>query len=92
VVLAGALGERLRLAGEAATVEALVDAVPTLSRDATVAEALATMNAQGVEVLPVEGVDRVGVVTRLGLESFLQAGKEQAPPPEHAFGVTELRR
>jgi CIC family chloride channel protein len=88
VVLAGALGERWRLAGEAATVEALLDAVPVLPQDAPVAEALANMDAQTVDVLAVDGGERVGVVTRIGLERFLQSG---APPRERPFGATELR-
>jgi chloride channel protein, CIC family len=92
VVLAGALGERWRLAGEEATVEALLDAVPALSQDASVAEALATMGAQAVDVLAVDGGERVGVVTRLGLERFLQSSPRGAPEHEHPFGATELRR
>ncbi len=92
VVLAGALGERLRLVGEAAaTVEELLDAVPALSQEAPVAEALATMDAQAVDVLVVDGGERVGVVTRLGLERFLQGGRGKAPLHEHPFGATELR-
>jgi len=91
VVVAGALGERWRLAGEEATVEALLDGVPALSQEAPVAEALAIMDAQGVEVLAVDGGARVGVVTRLGLERFLQAGRGKPPLHEHPFGATELR-
>ncbi|WP_224244602.1 chloride channel protein [Hyalangium gracile] len=91
VVVAGALGERWRQAGEAATVEALLDAGPALSQETPVAEALATMDAQSVNVLAVEGGERVGVVTRMGLERFLQAGHHSAPLHEHPVGVTELR-
>jgi len=91
VVVAGALGERWRLAGESATVEALLDGVPALSQDAPVSEALATMDAQSVEVLAVDGGARVGVVTRIGLERFLQAGHGKAPLHEHPFSITELR-
>jgi CIC family chloride channel protein len=92
VVVAGALGERWRQAGESATVEALLDAVPALSPEAPVSEALATMDAQAVDVLLVEGPERVGVVTRMRLERFLQVGRHEAPLHEHAFGATELRR
>ncbi len=53
---AGALGERWRQAGEAATVEQLLDAGPVLSAEAPVSEALATLDAQAVEVLAVEAV------------------------------------
>lgn len=91
VVVAGALGERWRQAGEAATVEALLDGVPALPQEAPVSEALATMDAQGVEVLAVDGGLRVGVVTRIGLERFLQAGHGKAPMHEQPFGVTEMR-
>lgn len=91
VVLAGALGERLRLVGEAAaTVEELLDAAPALSPEAPVAEALATMDAQAMDVLAVDGGERVGVVTRLGLERFLQGGRSKAPLHEQRFGATEL--
>jgi hypothetical protein len=44
-----------------------------------------------VDVLPVDGGERVGVVTRMGLERFLQAGHLEATSPGRAFGVTELR-
>jgi CIC family chloride channel protein len=91
VVLAGALGERLRLVGEAATVEELLDAAPALSPEAPVAEALATMDAQAMDVLAVDGGERVGVVTRLGLERFLQGGRGKAPLHDQPFGATELR-
>jgi CIC family chloride channel protein len=91
VVLAGALGERWRLAGEAATVEVLLDAVPVLSQEAPVTEALATMDAQAVDVLVVDGGDRLGVVTRLGLERFLQTGRGKAPLHDQPFAATELR-
>ncbi len=93
VVVAGALGERWRQAGDGATVEALLDAVPTLSQEAPVAEALATMDEQAVDVLAVDGGERVGVVTRIGLERLLQGGRRRVPAPsELPFGVTEMRR
>jgi CIC family chloride channel protein len=92
VVTAGALGERWRQAGEAATVEQLLDAVPALSGSAPVSEALATLDAQAVDVLAVDGGDRVGVVTRTGLERFLQGRRGEASTHEHAVAATELRR
>ncbi|MDY7227553.1 chloride channel protein [Hyalangium rubrum] len=91
VVVASALGERLRQAGEGATVQVLMDAGPVLPADAPVSEALATLDLQATGVLAVEDGARVGVVTRLGLEGFLQ-GRRGASLPTHAFGVTELRR
>lgn len=90
-MLTGALGERWRLAGEAATVAALLDAVPALSQEAPISEALAIMNAQAVDVLAVDGGERVGVVTRTGLERFLQASRAKGHPHGLPFGATELR-
>lgn len=92
VVTAGALGERWRQAGEGATVEQLLDAVPALSAEAPVSEALAALDAQAVDALAVDGGDRVGVVTRSGLLRFLQGHRRAAPVHEQVFGVTELRR
>jgi len=92
VVTAGALGERWRQAGEGATVEQLMDAGSVLSATTPVAEALATLDAQGVDVLAVEGGGRAGVVTRLGLQRFLQGPRGEAAGHVHAFSVTELPR
>jgi CIC family chloride channel protein len=92
VVTAGALGERWRQAGESATVEQLMDAGSVLSATTPVAEALATLDAQGVDVLAVEGGGRAGVVTRLGLQRFLQGPRGEAAGHVHAFSVTELPR
>nr|WP_224361484.1 chloride channel protein [Hyalangium versicolor] len=91
VVVAGALGDRWQQAGEAATVEALLDAGPVLTPEIPVGEALATMDAQSLNVLAVDGGERVGVVTRKGLEHFLQTGPREDLQHEPAFGVTELR-
>jgi hypothetical protein len=57
-----------------------------------VSEALATLSEEAVEVLAVDGGERVGVVTRIGLERFLQGHRRGATVHEHAFGVTELHR
>jgi CIC family chloride channel protein len=92
VVTAGALGERLRQAGEGATVEQLLEAVPALSGDAPVSEALAALEAQAVDMLVVDGGERAGVVTRSGLTRFLQGERRASPAHEHAFGATELKR
>ena len=92
VVVAGALGERLRQAGASATVEALLDKAPALPADTPVSEALATMDAQAVDVLAVDGGERVGVVTRLGLERFLKIGRHEQALHKRPFGVTEMRR
>ncbi|HEX8705636.1 MAG TPA: chloride channel protein, partial [Myxococcaceae bacterium] len=92
VVTAGALGERWRQAGESATVEQLMDAGPVLSAEVPVSEALATLDAQAVDVLAVDDGGRAGVVTRLGLERFLQGRLGEASEHEHAFAATELPR
>ncbi len=92
VVVAGALGERLRQVGASATVEALLDKAPALPADTPVSEALATMDAQAVDVLAVDGGERVGVVTRLGLERFLKIGRHEQALHKRPFGVTEMRR
>ncbi len=90
--MAGALGERLRQVGASATVEALLDKAPALPADTPVSEALATMDAQAVDVLAVDGGERVGVVTRLGLERFLKIGRHEQALHKRPFGVTEMRR
>ena len=53
-------------------------------------EALATLDAQAVDVLAVADGGRAGVVTRLGLERFLQGNWAEAS--EHAVAATELPR
>ena len=92
VVTAGALGERLRQTGESATVEQLMDAGPVLSGTTPVSEALATLDAQAVDVLAVEDGGRAGVVTRMGLAHFLQGSRSDASGHEHSFAVTEMPR
>ena len=91
VVAVSTLGERWRQAGDAATVAVLADVAPSVEVTATVGEALAAMEAQGVEALPVRGEGRVGVVTRAGLRRFLEGRWSQATH-EQPFTPTELPR
>ena len=91
VVAVSTLGERWRQAGDAATVAVLADVAPSVEVTATVGEALAAMEAQGVEALPVRGEGRVGVVTRTGLRRFLEGRWSQATH-EQPFTPTELPR
>jgi CIC family chloride channel protein len=91
VVAVSTLSERWRLAGEAATVAVLADAAPSVEVTATVGAALAAMEAQGVEALPVRGEGRVGVVTRASLRRFLE-GQWRRATHEQPFTATELPR
>lgn len=92
VITAGALGGRLRQAGEGCAVAALVDVVAAVGPELTVAEALETLEAQQVEALPVEGEGRVGVITRSALERWLSAAPRRAPTEETALAPVELAR
>ncbi len=91
VVAVSTLGERWRLAGDAATVAVLADAAPCMEVTAPVGDVLAAMEAHGVEALPVRGEGRVGVVTRAGLRRFLEGQWLQATH-EQPFTPTELPR
>ncbi|MFL5356547.1 chloride channel protein [Archangium sp.] len=91
VVTASTLGERWRQAEGESGVAALVDLVRPVSPDTPVGEALATMDTQLVDALPVQGDGQVGVVTRAGLERFLR-GELLKPRAEPAFSPTEIPR
>jgi CIC family chloride channel protein len=73
-------------------VAALADVARPVSPDTAVGDALEAMASQAVEALPVQGDGQVGVVTRSGLERFLQGALRQAPRAEPAFTATELPR
>ncbi|WNG50783.1 chloride channel protein [Archangium minus] len=91
VVTASTLGERWREAGDASTVAALADLAHPVSEDTSVGDALAAMDTQLVDALPVLGDGQVGVVTRVGLERFLR-GERRKPRAEPAFSATEIPR
>jgi CIC family chloride channel protein len=92
VVTASTLGERWRQAGSSPTVAALADVARPVSPDTAVADALAAMESQGVDALPVQGEGQVGVVTRAGLERFLQGVRRRAQQAEPPFTATEIPR
>ena len=92
VVTASTLGERWRQAGGSPTVAALADVARPVSPDTAVADALAAMESQGVDALPVQGEGQVGVVTRAGLERFLQGARRRAQQAEPPFAATEIPR
>ncbi|WP_047863130.1 chloride channel protein [Archangium gephyra] len=91
VVTASTLGERWRQVGDESTVEALADQAPAVSVDTTVGEALAAMDIQLVDALPVQGDGQVGVVTRVGLERFLRR-EQRKLQVEPAVSATEIPR
>ncbi|WP_257453384.1 chloride channel protein [Archangium lipolyticum] len=91
VVTASTLGERWRQAEGGATVAALVDVASPVSPDTKVGDALAAMDTQTVDALPVQGEGQVGVVTREGLERFMR-GERHKPRAEPPFTPTEIPR
>ena len=91
VVTASMLGERWRQLGGESTVAALADMVPPVSTDTPVGEALAAMDIQLVDALPVQGDGQVGVVTRVGLERFLRR-EQRKLQTEPAVSATEIPR
>jgi CIC family chloride channel protein len=92
VVTASTLGERWRSAGGESTVAALADLARPVSPDTSLGDALAIMDAQAVDALPIQGEEQVGVVTRTGLERFLESAKRKASRAEPAFTATEIPR
>ncbi len=92
VVTGSALGERWRRAGSESTVAALADAASAVPPETTVGDALAAMDALGVDALPVESEGRVGVVTRVALERFLLEARRKPPRAEPPFSATEVPR
>jgi CIC family chloride channel protein len=92
VVTASTLGERWRSAGGESTVAALADLARPVSPDTSLGDALAIMDAQAVDALPIQGEEQVGVVTRTGLERFLESAKRKASRVEPAFTATEIPR
>jgi len=65
--------------------------VPPVSTDTPVGEALAAMDIQLVDALPVQGDGQVGVVTRVGLERFLRR-EQRKLQTEPAVSATEIPR
>jgi CIC family chloride channel protein len=91
VVTASTLGERWRQVGTESTVAALADLAPAVSEDTPLGEALAAMDIQLVDALPVQGEGQVGVVTRVGLERFLRR-EQRKLGKEPAVSATEIPR
>jgi CIC family chloride channel protein len=92
VVTASTLGERWRRVGGESTVATLADLARPVSPDTPLGDALAIMDAQAVDALPVQGEGQVGVVTRTALERFLESAQRKARRAEPAFTATEIPR
>ncbi len=92
VVTASTLGERWRRAGGESTVAALADLARPVSPDTPLGDALAIMDAQAVDALPIQGEGQVGVVTRTALERFLESARRKTQRAEPAFVATEIPR